>query len=214
MLVRNDEIDTHGPTYRIKPSDRKLRLFNDAVHDDTLPREKAALLREIVGNPFRPVKVGDVILDGLKAGHAPCTWIAPEWLTPTVLSLAQAAYDERDKACPYCKDAIFESGDFGTPIMGGKEPYASRAKRYFRSHCACKGTRRVPNDDGTLAPFRVGLVADALEEAGCLDPVLLGHLRGLEAVCTPQGGRYFRSLRGPHVRGCWAIDLILGKEVA
>jgi hypothetical protein len=40
------------------------------------------------------------------------------------------------------------------------------------------------------------VLADALEEAGCSDRALLGHLR--EA--------------GPHVRGCWAVDLILGKE--
>jgi hypothetical protein len=38
-------------------------------------------------------------------------------------------------------------------------------------------------------------LADALEEAGCLDDVLLGHLRG----------------GGPHVRGCWAMDLLLAK---
>jgi hypothetical protein len=37
----------------------------------------ADVLREILGNPFRPVR------------------LAPAWRTPTVLSLAQAAYDER-----------------------------------------------------------------------------------------------------------------------
>jgi hypothetical protein len=43
---------------------------------------------------------------------------------------------------------------------------------------------------------RLPVLADALEDAGCSDPDLLGHLRG----------------PGPHVRGCWAMDLILGKE--
>jgi hypothetical protein len=42
---------------------------------------------------------------------------------------------------------------------------------------------------------RLPLLADALEDAGCTDPDLLGHLR-----CP-----------GPHVRGCWAVDLILNK---
>jgi len=42
---------------------------------------------------------------------------------------------------------------------------------------------------------RLPILADALEEAGCSDADLLGHLR------SP----------GPHVRGCWALDLILGK---
>jgi hypothetical protein len=42
---------------------------------------------------------------------------------------------------------------------------------------------------------RLPVLADALEEAGCTDADLLGHLRG----------------PGPHVRGCWALDLLLGK---
>jgi hypothetical protein len=43
---------------------------------------------------------------------------------------------------------------------------------------------------------RLPLLADALEDAGCTDADLLGHLRG----------------PGPHVRGCWALDLILAKS--
>jgi hypothetical protein len=39
-------------------------------------------------------------------------------------------------------------------------------------------------------------LADALEDAGCTDADILSHLR------SP----------GPHVRGCWALDLLLGKE--
>jgi hypothetical protein len=43
---------------------------------------------------------------------------------------------------------------------------------------------------------RLPLLADALEDAGCTDTELLTHLR------SP----------GPHVRGCWALDLVLGKQ--
>jgi hypothetical protein len=42
---------------------------------------------------------------------------------------------------------------------------------------------------------RMPVLADALEDAGCTDAELLAHLR------SP----------GPHVRGCWAIDLLLGR---
>jgi hypothetical protein len=49
---------------------------------------------------------------------------------------------------------------------------------------------------GTLDPQRLTVLAQALEAAGCPDAEILGHLRSL----------------GPHVRGCWVIDLILGKE--
>jgi hypothetical protein len=40
------------------------------------------------------------------------------------------------------------------------------------------------------------VLADALEEAGCHDPDILNHCR------QP----------GEHVRGCWLVDLLLGKE--
>jgi hypothetical protein len=43
---------------------------------------------------------------------------------------------------------------------------------------------------------RLPILADALEEAGCDEPELLLHLRGA----------------GPHVKGCWALDSILGKQ--
>jgi hypothetical protein len=40
------------------------------------------------------------------------------------------------------------------------------------------------------------ILADALEEAGCTDQTILDHLRG----------------PGPHVRGCWILDAVLGKS--
>jgi hypothetical protein len=40
------------------------------------------------------------------------------------------------------------------------------------------------------------VLADALEDAACDNDDMLNHLR------SP----------GPHVRGCWAVDLVLGKE--
>jgi hypothetical protein len=43
---------------------------------------------------------------------------------------------------------------------------------------------------------RLPILADALEDAGCVDGDILNHCRG----------------PGPHVRGCWVIDLILGKQ--
>jgi hypothetical protein len=52
--------------------------------------------------------------------------------------------------------------------------------------------RQLPS--ALLDPARLAVLADALEEAGCSDAGLLGHLRG----------------EGPHVRGCWAVDQILG----
>jgi hypothetical protein len=42
---------------------------------------------------------------------------------------------------------------------------------------------------------RLPVLADALEDAGCADADVLTHCRG----------------PGPHVRGCWVVDLLLGK---
>jgi len=49
-------------------------------------------------------------------------------------------------------------------------------------------------EEGAFADLPI--LADALEEAGCTESALLDHLRG----------------PGPHVRGCWAVDLILGRS--
>jgi hypothetical protein len=91
---------------------------------------RAGLLRDVFGNPFR---------------RAPRV---AAWRTPDVLSLAQAAYGERN----------------------------------------------LPS--GELDVMRLAVLADALEEAGCGDDVLLSHLR------SP----------GQHVRGCWVLDLLLGRS--
>jgi hypothetical protein len=43
---------------------------------------------------------------------------------------------------------------------------------------------------------RLPILADALQDAGCDNEDILSHCRG----------------DGPHVRGCWVVDLVLGKE--
>jgi hypothetical protein len=54
--------------------------------------------------------------------------------------------------------------------------------------------RRLP--EGTFDPQRLAVLADALEDGGCTNADILGHLHG----------------PGPHVRGCWVVDLVLAKE--
>lgn len=44
---------------------------------------------------------------------------------------------------------------------------------------------------------RMPILADALEDAGCHNPDILEHCRG----------------PGPHVRGCWVVDILLEKAL-
>jgi hypothetical protein len=123
--------------------DLQRHLLNESV--------AAALLRDILGNPFRDH-------GGLSsAAHLPHWFGWPEGLA---VQLAQAAYHE------------------------------------------C-----LP--DGTLDPVRLLVLADALEEAGCDNIVMLGHLRG-EWECWGAGITSKKPIR--HIRGCWVVDLLLGKE--
>jgi hypothetical protein len=93
-------------------------------------RAHCHLGRDIFKSPFRPVTLD------------------PTSLTPLVVSLAQAAYEERS----------------------------------------------LPS--GELDATRLTVLADALEEAGCDNADILNHCKG----------------PGPHVCGCWVVDLLLGKE--
>jgi hypothetical protein len=53
-----------------------------------------------------------------------------------------------------------------------------------------------PLPAGPLDAARLGMLADALEDAGCADADLVGHLRG----------------EGPHFRGCWVVDLLTARS--
>jgi hypothetical protein len=64
----------------------------------------------------------------------------------------------------------------------------------FRRPTTVLGLAKAVYEEGRFAD--VPVLADALEETGCTDAEILAHLRG----------------PGPHVRGCWVIDLLLGKE--
>jgi hypothetical protein len=149
-----------------------------------LPRW-AALLRDIVGNPFRPFpKCPTCNNDPLairQQGECPERCDFSRWvLTPTVLALATAAYEHRaTRACETCKGSgeVFYAA---IPMVGKCDD--------------CNGTGRV--ESGTLDNDRLAVLADALEDAGCSDATVLTHLRS----------------DGPHVRGCWCVDLLTGRE--
>jgi hypothetical protein len=118
----------HAMAGFVTGKDEHFPEFERALADEMLNQNQ--IIRCVFGNPFHPVHVQS------------------SWLTPTVVSLARSAYEQR----------ILPEGKLDA--------------RYLAD------------------------LADALEEAGCDNSEILAHCR------EP----------GPHVRGCWVVDLMLGKE--
>jgi hypothetical protein len=83
---------------------------------------------------------------------------------------------------------------FGNPFRPVTVKPAWQAPQVAALAQAAYDRRELPA--GTLDPARLAVLANALEDAGFDQTDLLDHLRG----------------PGPHVRGCWVIDLLLGKS--
>jgi hypothetical protein len=182
---------------RGRASERKLRLFACAWcrrlwHNLEPERNRAA------------VDVGERYADGAataeelaaarrRADHRVRTALARHEPTPGALADHAAVYrgTPRDSLVAVLRD-IFQP--FGTAPALDPAWLAWHDGAVTRLARAAYEDRRLP--EGTLDPARLAVLADALEDAGCTDTALLGHLRG----------------QGPHVRGCWAVDLLLGKS--
>ncbi len=150
------------------------------------PATQAALLRCIVGNPWRPAQ-------------SPPEWLRyarPAWLTPTVRDLARTIYDDRRWGdLGILADALEEADCLGEECS----ECLGYGKRW---RCAaCRGQWLLPGGEGpNTCPACPGrptkpVACPVCIGAGIQNP-LLAHLR------SP----------GPHARGCWALDLLLGKE--
>lgn len=140
-------------------------------------KQQADLLRDIIGNPWKRYR---------RFGSAVCDSTMKQLFvaTPTIVSLATAAYEQRHgRVCEKCKST-------GRVKTFGPHGY----DRSWEPCEACHGTGRI--EDGTLDNNRLAVLADALEDADCDDETILMHLRS----------------EGPHVRGCWVLDLLLRKE--
>ncbi len=82
----------------------------------------------------------------------------------------------------------FREVKVGPPLLTGNDAVVPKLAR------AAYDNRPLPA--GTLDRASLLVLADALEDAGCTNAEVLTHLRS----------------DGPHVRGCWALDLLLGRK--
>lgn len=199
------------------PPDTLARdLINSAftAFDLILPATQAALLRDIVGNPWRlwmreSAFVAGAVILGPKLNIVWESWL--RWNNGTVLRLAQEIYGEKCSRC-----------DGDGQAHGADRPFEWTGPGTYPGPCpVCHGSGHKP-----FNPSLLPLLGDALEDAGCTDVEILNHCRGLERcgckgqsydphtreMTCPCDGEGWRTLRGPHVKGCWVVDLLLGKE--
>jgi hypothetical protein len=95
---------------------------------------------------------------------------------------------ESDCQCVLIRDI------FGPWPFRGK-PTITEGVLAFNDNCVVKLAAGI-HEDRDFSQDRMGVLADALEEAGVTDEDVLGHCR--------QGG--------VHVHGCWLVDLLTGRE--
>jgi hypothetical protein len=180
-----------GFFWEVRRSDEAARLM--AAGTDRMGL--AALLRDIVGNPFRPVR-----LDRKHIEH----WI---W------DMASCAYDEREDKCVRCrgtkKRRVTDMEEYERVRKSGGIVFSPRMRTITCDNCGGSGQ----DDSGRLHPDRLAVLGDALEEAGCIaEERRQDSMGGFKTVCVPHPLVVHLRSPGPHVRGCWALDLILGKE--
>jgi hypothetical protein len=123
---------------------------------------------------------------------------AVAWFTPTSISGKVATWDAEREALKASEGAVqcgLLQDIFGPlPFRPVEIHLAWLNPTELVLAQAAYDNRSLPA--GTLDPTRLAVLSDALEEGGCDNADILAHLR------SP----------GLHVRGCFAVDLALGRE--
>jgi len=197
---------------RGKASDRKLRLFavaccrriwhlldgwsQNAVdvaerHIDGLVSNTALtfatdLHSDVIqtAKPYTAPHIAAGIVNQLLAGAAwPLAWNAVSEIRRAIRHHSHGA----DTYHELTSQAALVRDVFGNPFRKSRWPSSAEIPKVIalaREILQNRAFNKLPT------------VADALEDAGCTEPYILDHCR------QP----------GEHVRGCWVVDLLLGKE--
>jgi hypothetical protein len=128
-----------------------------------------------------------------RAANDPPDYVSCLWVTGHV-SLTFGECDSAEWIATRPRQAALLRCVFGNPFRPTTLDRSLLTPTALSLADATYAERSLPSGELDLSRLRV--LSDALEEAGCTDAEILSHLR------SP----------GPHVCGCWAVDLILGKE--
>ena len=202
-LLWNLERNVSGVVPR-RPSDRQLRLF------------AVACIRHLLGTG---VPDRDAILDRVEVYADASTNQERSQIRETRRD-AQGLFRRAGSTDPVDKQVLF---DAVVRRLAAKAAHDTNARCQSFDYGAGNDARRAIMRDIFGNPFRpaafdpawrtstavalasqmyesrdfgaMPILADALQDAGCDSEDVLGHCRG----------------PGPHVRGCWVVDLVLGK---
>lgn len=183
--------------------------------------QTAHILRDIVGNPFRPVTLPVGEKCGECRGFGSRLYITGRtkdlsYMGP-VITAPSGVFAGENRKCDTCQGTGHEPSPVLTPLV------QSLAEAAYQE--------RDPS--GTLDPDRLAVLSDALIDAGLEGPVCdfckgRGNFQtsnsyaecpwcGFQGVGTgrqPHPMLAHLRLPGPHYRGCWAIDLLTGRGVS
>ena len=176
-----------------RASGRKFRLFLAACARDARPgttiraAEQAIALAERFADGLVEARRVTDAYDQIRRGWAFTD--LPYLLWPDLARSADAAVrmcGHADPAGSARRTAVLRE------VLGNPFRPVVPDERWLTA--TARGLARAAYD---LAAFeKLPVLADALEDAGCDSGELLAHLRA----------------DGPHYRGCWAVDLVLGKS--
>jgi hypothetical protein len=187
---------------RGEASDRNLRLFACVCHKEVLrykPRDPDDVLEQ-----KQWIEATERFVDG---GVSPDEWEA-------VRAGRTNTLHAHSHACSAAREAVFAAGRHNWPL-GGDTDNARRTVQERRLADLLRDIFGNPFRPVAFDPAwrtstvlslasqmyesrdfgAMPILADALQDAGCDCDDVLAHCRG----------------SGPHVRGCWVVDLVLGK---
>lgn len=188
-----------------KTSERKLFLFAVAcglrVPNPTERSRTILAMTERAAEGMPPTRdVEDDLLENEGDEDMPCLWfeegevVAQEeakWAARAVGRIARQSHSEEEAVELRRAERRYQAdvlrcivGNPWRPTTSLPHPVSDTVVRLARTIYEERAWDRLP------------ILADALEENGCREAALLEHLRG----------------PGPHCRGCFALDAVLGKE--
>jgi hypothetical protein len=208
MIKALEQFTTKALNYAL--SDRKLRLFAVACCRSAIELASPSVTDSPESKLWKDVRAAERIADGLvpqptndldhqygfytlfhgSAGQE--EWVCHAALSPSAWSAATGVIGKLDDTA-WNDDATNCGAVYLREIFGNPFHRVAVEPEWLTSTVVTLARQVYESHDFSPMP----ILADALQDAGCENTDILNHLRDPNAT---------------HVRGCWVLDLVLGKE--